>query len=141
MPADAGPAETGFHALGGVELKGNDGGAASGRHADDFEAVVAPAKVRPPVVAARIEKWNELLRNWIQTVNLIGLEAVADAAGQPQILTDSEAAARPRNEVLEFERRIEQVLLDQTIATAVAGSLNDELPERGGNIVAAHGER
>jgi hypothetical protein len=128
MPAGADPAAARFHVFEGVELKRNDRSSASGSSPDNLGPVVAPAEVRPPVLAAGIEQRNEFLAIGIDTFGLIRLEAVASSAGEPHVEFSGQAAARSRLQMLEFKRPVKQLLLSEAIAAATAGLIDYKLP-------------
>ncbi len=119
-----------------VQLQCADGCSTAGRSSFDFRSVVYPPKMIGPTLSARVEKGHIEICFGITRGYLVGFEAVAESAGEPQVIFCIRTAAASRDQVLDLERPQYQVLGTQAVPTSIAGLFPDALPNFFGNIPA-----
>ena len=139
MPSGGDPLPPDHHGEDVVKLKRPDGGATAGGPPGDARASLAPRKMSLPFLLAGMEKSNPASGQRIAPVSLRPLVAVAQAAGQPQIVFNIVSAARLRDDVINFELAENVALPAQAVATSVPGLLSHPLADGATNVAGSHG--
>lgn len=116
-----------------VETERCDGGTARSRPPDDLDAIITPAKVPPPQVAARMEKSDQSAALGIVSASHALLKLIAQWAAETEVLKGSLAACRARENVVEMKSRQGQFLQRQTILTPAICHGDDAGAEGPGN--------
>jgi hypothetical protein len=88
---------------------------------DDFNTIVAPAKVIGPTLGSRVEQGHLFSCLWINGVRLGSFVTVAPSAGQPQVGLVGSAPTREGYNVLDVHLSATNFLRCQAITTAMLG--------------------
>jgi hypothetical protein len=79
-------------------------------------------------LATWIEEYDTMPRQWIGHASLGSLVAVAEAAGEPEILSVISAAQSPRDNVLDLKQTQDILLRASTIAAPIASLSPNLIP-------------
>lgn len=139
MPSGCDPLTPDHHGEDVVNLKRLHGCATASCPTGDAHTVFAPRKMSLPFLAAGMEKSDAASGQRIAPVSLRSLVAVAQAAGQPQIVFIVVSAARLRDNVFDFEFTKNIALTAQAIAASVSGLLSQTLANGAANVAGSHG--
>ena len=86
------------------------------------------------MLPSRVEEHYDLARQRIEARGAVTLESIARGAGQPEILLDGEATPGLRDEVVDLQRRANDLLGREAIPTPVAGMPPHQFPQRGRDV-------
>lgn len=95
------------------------------RPPDDFRAILTPPEMALPLLSSGIEETYPPACHRITTMRFVPFVAVAQRTRQPQVVLIIAAAKNTRFDMLDLQFFVDVLLMGQTIATAMAGLLND----------------
>lgn len=121
-----------------VKSQGHDGRTTTGGSSLDLGAVLGPPEVVRPALFTRVKEAHVAAGFWISSGHLIGLEVVAQSAGEPKILFVLGPTAGTGNEVFDFQWSQHQVLRAEAVSTSLARLLPNTISDFLGNV-RAHG--
>jgi hypothetical protein len=104
-----------------VELHGDDRCSPRGRASDDPRAVVTPHEVPGPLLVARIEERDATTSQWVSRAGLNPFVAIAEAAGEPEVLPLVRPTCPLRDDVIDLKWTQDVLLRTSTVPTAIAG--------------------
>jgi hypothetical protein len=136
MPPGRSPFNTDSHSKRIIQLQRHNRSAPTGRKPGNHAAVVAPLKMICPFLVARIKQRHALAGIRVNRINLLALEAVTQAAGQPEIFFVVVPTPRSGHEMFDFELAQYQFLRTQAVTAAITGLFANPISQTAGN---AHG--
>src|SRR5437762_1672013 len=113
-----------------MHLKDRNGYSTDGGQAQNGSRLPLNPKVFVPPIPARVEQPDHFLGDLVSALDLIGLVEVARAARQRAIRFVVRTISRRRDDVLNFEDKIENRFWSPAILTAMATPLGHERIER-----------
>src|SRR5437764_15360169 len=116
MPAGGCPLSPGSEGKEMIQFQSHNGCTSAGRDADDVRPVLAPLEMARPFLPAWVEESNPATSDRIICVRLRAFETTARTAGESEILFRIRAAARGRDEMLDFQFPGQQPLRGETVA-------------------------
>src|SRR5438128_8418649 len=122
MPAGGCPLSPGSEGKEMIQFQSHNGCTSAGRDADDVRPVCAPLEVARPFLPAWVEESHSATGNRIISMRLCAFETIARTVGEPEILFRICAAARGRDEMLDFQFPWQQPLRGETVAATIPGS-------------------
>jgi hypothetical protein len=109
-----------LHPFGKIHLEQIDRCAADFRFADDQHII--PLEMSVPVVCARIEEWNQFIRNRIVRGDIAALEIVTSRAGPAEVFESCRPVVLLRSDVVCLVRQQRASLRQLAIFAPITGA-------------------
>ena len=138
MPADPCPAATCFYDVGVIHIQSNHGSPSHRSQADDFAAILAPAKVLAPLLSAWMEQQYAFACQGVLGLSLRTLELVAGMTRQTQVFPHRLAAGRFRYDMVNYQTCSRNGGEGVTIGALVTEFGHHALAKRARNVRSGH---